>query len=93
VILAGVYDVRNIKQKIRPDAEHKTNSPWNTRNGNEPSESLLSFGDCLRDQMANTPFDIATDFLVEMNFSEKDIVGMLKEYEADYRTGMNISEI
>ncbi len=93
MILAGVYDVRNIKQKIRPDAEHKTNSPWNTRNGNEPSESLLSFGDCLRDQMANTPFDIATDFLVEMNFSEKDIVGMLKEYEADYRTGMNISEI
>ena len=93
VILAGVYDVRNIKQKIRPDAEHKTNSPWNTRNGNEPSESLLSFGDCLRDQMANTPFDIATDFLVEMNFCEKDIVGMLKEYEADYRTGMNISEI
>lgn len=29
VILAGVYDVRNIKQKIRPDKEHKTNSPWN----------------------------------------------------------------
>lgn len=29
VILAGVYDVRNIKQKIRADDAHKTNSPWN----------------------------------------------------------------
>lgn len=29
VILAGVYDVRNIKRKIRPDDEHRTNSPWN----------------------------------------------------------------
>lgn len=29
VILAGVYDVKNIKQKIRTEAEHKVNSPWN----------------------------------------------------------------
>lgn len=29
VILAGVYDVKNIKRKIRPDEEHKVNSPWN----------------------------------------------------------------
>ena len=29
VILAGVHDVRNLRQKIRPDAEHKHNSPWN----------------------------------------------------------------
>ncbi len=29
VILAGVYDVRNIKVKIRPEQEHKLNSPWN----------------------------------------------------------------
>lgn len=29
VILAGVYDVRNIKRKIRPEEEHKVNSPWN----------------------------------------------------------------
>lgn len=29
VILAGVYDIRNLKQKIRPDSEHKHNSPWN----------------------------------------------------------------
>lgn len=29
VILAGVYDIRNLKQKIRPDEDHKVNSPWN----------------------------------------------------------------
>lgn len=29
VILAGVYDVKNLKRKLRGDEEHKTNSPWN----------------------------------------------------------------
>ncbi len=29
VILAGVYDIKNMKIKIRPDAERKFNSPWN----------------------------------------------------------------
>ncbi len=29
VILAGVYDIKNLKSKIRPDAEHGFNSPWN----------------------------------------------------------------
>ena len=29
VILAGVYDIKNLKLKIRPEAEHLYNSPWN----------------------------------------------------------------
>ncbi|MCD8012345.1 MAG: AAA-like domain-containing protein [Lachnospiraceae bacterium] len=29
VILAGVYDIRSLKRKIRPDESHKVNSPWN----------------------------------------------------------------
>ena len=29
VILAGVYDIKNLKLKIRPESEHKYNSPWN----------------------------------------------------------------
>ncbi|MDO4329796.1 MAG: ATP-binding protein [Lachnospiraceae bacterium] len=65
VILAGVYDVRSIRRKIRPDDAHKENSPWN----------------------------IAADFLVNMSFSADDIAGMLKQYEADYHTGMDISQI
>lgn len=33
VILAGVYDIKNIKRKIRSDEDHKNNSPWNMREG------------------------------------------------------------
>lgn len=65
VILAGVYDVKNIQYKIRPDEMHKANSPWN----------------------------IAADFLIDMSFSVKDIAGMLKEYEKDYQTGMDVSAV
>ena len=65
VILAGVHDVRNLRQKIRPDMEHKHNSPWN----------------------------IATKFEVDMSFSSEDISGMLKEYEKENNTGMNIDEM
>lgn len=65
VILAGVYDVKNFKQKIRPDEEHGRNSPWN----------------------------IAADFDVVMSFSEKDIIGMLEDYETDHQSGMDIREI
>lgn len=65
VILAGLYDIRNIRRKMRSDGEHRTNSPWN----------------------------IAADFLVDMAFSPDDIAGMLKTYENDYKTGMNIDEI
>lgn len=66
VILAGVYDVKNIKRKIRSEKEHdKTNSPWN----------------------------IATDFKVNMDFTAEDIAGMLRNYEEDHHTGMNITQI
>lgn len=29
VILAGVYDIKNLKLKLRPETERKYNSPWN----------------------------------------------------------------
>lgn len=28
-ILAGVYDIKNLKLKIREEGEHRYNSPWN----------------------------------------------------------------
>lgn len=65
VILAGVYDVKSLKSKIRPRDEQKTNSPWN----------------------------IAADFDIDMSFSSQDISGMLKSYESDHHTGMNIPQI
>ena len=65
VILAGVYNIQNMKRKLREDEEHKQNSPWN----------------------------IAADFDVEMSFSTEDISGMLREYEQDYHTGMDIQKM
>lgn len=65
VILAGVYDVKNMKRKIRTEEQHKVNSPWN----------------------------IAADFQVDMSFSKEGIAGMLKQYEEDYHTGMDIEKI
>lgn len=65
VILAGVYDVKNLKQKLRPNDRQRANSPWN----------------------------IAADFRVDMSFSAADIAGMLGEYEADFCTGMDVEEM
>ena len=65
VILAGVHDIRNLRQKIRPDAEHKHNSPWN----------------------------IASNFDIDMSFSVSDIAGMLTEYEKDHHMGIDIAKL
>ncbi|MCD7883995.1 MAG: AAA-like domain-containing protein, partial [Lachnospiraceae bacterium] len=65
VILAGVYDIRSIKKKIRSAEEHQENSPWN----------------------------IAADFRVDMSFSAEDICGMLRAYEADCCTGMDVDRM
>ncbi|MBQ0051643.1 MAG: AAA-like domain-containing protein [Treponema sp.] len=65
IILAGVYDVKNLKLKLRPTEEHQYNSPWN----------------------------IAADFNVKMEFDAADISTMLQDYENDHRLGINIGEI
>ena len=93
VILAGVYDIRNIKRKIHPGDEHKQNSPWITREGNEENESSLSFDDCPRDHKGLVPYDIAADFRIDMSFSQSDIAGMLQDYESDHHTGMDANLI
>ena len=41
----------------------------------------------------DSPWNIATDFEVNMNFTAKDIAGMLQGYEDDYHTGMDIGEM
>lgn len=65
VILAGVYDIKNLKRKIRQEDEHKFNSPWN----------------------------IAAKFKVNMSFTPDDIEGMLKDYEKDCHTGMDVEKM
>ena len=73
VILAGVYDIRNIKLKMIQEGHH-----------------IPTVGET---NMYNSPWNIATDFEVEMSFSQMEIEGMLLAYEKDHKTGMNVSEV
>lgn len=41
----------------------------------------------------NSPWNIASDFSVDMNFHVSDIAGMLAEYEQDAHTEMDLSQI
>jgi hypothetical protein len=41
----------------------------------------------------NPPWNIAVPFTVELAFSPGDIVTMLREFEADHRTGMDLAEV
>ncbi|MDR1078874.1 MAG: hypothetical protein LBL55_09510 [Propionibacteriaceae bacterium] len=75
VILAGVHDVKNLKQKIRPDSEHSYNSPWNIA---VPFEVDLSFG----------PADIATllaDYEADHR-TRMDVAAVAQEL-SDYTSG------
>src|SRR5699024_7516441 len=40
-----------------------------------------------------SPWNIAADFDIDMSFSKEDIAGMLRQYEDDYHTGMNIERL
>ncbi|MEJ6951049.1 AAA-like domain-containing protein [Natronospora cellulosivora (SeqCode)] len=65
VILAGIYDVKNLKLKLRDDEEKKYNSPWN----------------------------IAVDFDIEMDFNPKEIATMLKSYQKENTFKINVPKI
>ena len=41
----------------------------------------------------NSPWNIAVSFPMDFSFHPDEIAGMLKEYENDYVTGMNIKEM
>lgn len=82
-----------MRNKIRSEDAHKVNSPWNTHESNEENESLLAFDECPWDHREEFPYDIAADFDVDMSLSEKEIAGMLVEYEADHQTGMRVDEM
>ena len=73
---------------------------YNNRNRYATFQSVILAGVCdiknlkrkLRpeeEHTDNSPWNIAADFDIEMSFSPEQITQMLKEYESDYRTGMN----
>ena len=41
----------------------------------------------------NSPWNIATEFKIDMSFTKDEIAEMLLEYEEDYQTGMDVYEI
>ncbi len=45
------------------------------------------------DSKENSPWNIASDFKIDMSLAADGIKGMLDEYEADHHTGMNTEEI
>ncbi len=45
------------------------------------------------DSKENSPWNIASDFTIDMSLSADGIKGMLDEYEADHHTGMNTEEM
>jgi AAA-like domain len=65
VVLAGVHDVKSLKLKLRPNEEHKYNSPWN----------------------------IATDFKVDMNFRPFEIAPMLQDYCNETAVTMDVQHV
>ena len=73
VILAGVYDIKNIKLKMIVEGTYI------------PTLS--------EDKVYNSPWNIAVDFDVDMSFNSTEISTMLKEYETEHHTGMNIAKI
>jgi len=73
VILAGVYDIKNIKLKMMNEGFYT------------PTET--------EGKIYNSPWNIAVNFNVDMSFNPAEISTMLKEYESDRKTGMDINSI
>ena len=73
VILAGVYDIRNIKLKM---IEEGVYTPTTAEN-----------------KLFNSPWNIAVIFDIDMSFNPAEIATMLREYENDHRTGMDIQAV
>ena len=76
VILAGVHDIRNLRQKIRPDAEHKHNSPWNIAS---PFDIDMSFSP---DDIAGMLTDYENDHHTGMDIA--DISQLIYDYTSGY---------
>ena len=63
VILAGVYDIKNLKLKLRPDEERKYNSPWNIAVPFDVDMSLSKEGinNMLEDYKRDRSIDLDTE--------------------------------
>ncbi|MCQ2256567.1 MAG: AAA family ATPase [Bacteroidaceae bacterium] len=76
VILAGVYDIKNLKLKIRKEDEHQYNSPWNIAVPFDTDMSLSAKG--IADMLAEYKADH------NLTFDEVFVGQMIRDYTAGY---------
>lgn len=76
VILAGVYDIRNLKQKFASDEKRKVNSPWNIA-----ADFLVEMGFSAKD-IAGMLHAYETDHKTGMDVPE--IAGLIYDYTSGY---------
>ncbi len=76
VILAGVYDVKNLVCKLRPEKDHKVNSPWNIAADFRVDMSLS------RDGIAGMLCEYESDYHTGMDIEE--MASLLFDYTSGY---------
>ncbi|MCR5454338.1 MAG: ATP-binding protein [Bacteroidales bacterium] len=76
VILAGVYDIKNLKLKVRPDSDHQYNSPWNVA---VAFKENMAFN---KDQITQMISDYEADHNTGMNIDE--IATLIEDYTSGY---------
>ena len=76
VILAGVYDIKNLKLKMRPEEQHQYNSPWNIAVPFDVDMSLSAVG--IKGMLAEYKADHS------LTFDEKAVAQEIRDYTAGY---------
>lgn len=76
VILAGVCDIKNFRRKLRPDDEHRDNSPWNIA---ADFDIEMSFN---ADQIANMLKSYADDYGITIR--EKEVASEIYAFTGGY---------
>lgn len=76
VILAGVYDIKNLKHRIREDYEHQMNSPWNIA-----AEFRVDMSFTIED-IEGMLWDYRTEHQNVMNV--KEVAKIIYEYTSGY---------
>ena len=76
VILAGVYDIKNLKLNMRPEDQHQYNSPWNIAVPFDVDMSLSADG--IAGMLAEYKADHGLDF------DEKAVAKMIRDYTSGY---------
>ena len=76
VILAGVYDIKNLKLKMRPEEQHQYNSPWNIAVPFDVDMSLSAKG------IAGMLAEYKADH--NLSFDEVFVGQMIRDYTSGY---------